>query len=232
LAGRGLRRGLVLCIICVGFDNATPPVLKGGFSIAAPPLDEFADLDPFLPQFGQLVLESLRFFVEEYAHVRHVQELRTNANAVRDVMKRKAEELAVSDPHNFRTTQINNLFLLIVRDKYGIRLKQLDDYLRPKNNETAQSVAFQTQQMVVPDLGAELISLNLGYVADWTELLNSRIVMVCPDGLRSVRVWEFGESKVIPLPIEEQTPELPAVEPRPQVRAKEDGAEHSEPQDS
>lgn len=144
-------------------------------------------------------------------------------------MKARAELLTASDPHTFRTAELNGLFLLIVRDKYGIRFKQLDEGLQPSNNETAQSVAFQTQQMVAPDLGSELVSLNLGYIADWTELLSSRIVMVCPDGPRVIQVWEFGQNKVIPLPFNDFDLETQV---RPVVRPKEEGAEHTEKRDS
>lgn len=182
------------------------------------------------------MFDSLRFFIDNYADVRHIQERRTNANVIRDAMKHRALELAASQPHTFRTTELNGLFLLIVRDKYGVRLKQLDEDLQPNNNETAQSVAFQTQQLDIPDLGTELISINLGYVADWTELLSSRIVMVCPDGIRRLREWELGVSKVIPLPLPDAEKDIPSSasdgHSKPQVRPKEDETQHSQPEES
>ena len=152
------------CIICVESDKS-PPI---------PPSDQedhviaydFSDLEPFLPDLATVVSESLATFVSEYGPVRHLQNQTTSASAIHDIMERKAEELMVQDPHRFQTRSINNLFLLLVLDRYAIRLKLLDEGLQPKNNPTVQSAAFQMQQLSLPDVDGEVVSLNLGYVPD------------------------------------------------------------------
>src|ERR1700730_10086316 len=150
------------------------------FQESLPPrTDVLSALEWLLPDCEQVVRNALQQFLAEYSGSRRIFRHSTEPSLTNDLMWQGAiDKLQVMDRVRFAC--INQLDLLVVDDRYGIRFKMLRPDRRTENIETVQQSLFDSQQLCVADLPGPLVTLNVGYVPEEVELLRSRIYLTKP----------------------------------------------------
>jgi hypothetical protein len=171
-------------------------------------------LEFLLPSCEQIVRNSLQQFLADYAAQRRIYRHATEPSIINDLMWHGVVEKFQRE-ERVRFACINQLDLIVVDDRYGIRFKMLRPDRRTVNIETEQQTLFDSQQLSLPDLSRTLVTLNVGYVPEQIELGRSRVYLTRPRTGGSVDWWhELGESNVKELPLARREPERRPVKPR------------------
>lgn len=171
-------------------------------------------LEFLLPSCEEIVRNSLQQFLQDYGAHRRMYRHSTEPSIINDLMWHGAVE-KLQREQRVRFACINQLDLIVVDDRYGIRFKMMRSDRRTENIETEQQTLFDSQQLSLPDLSEALVTLNVGYVPEQIELLRSRVYLTRPRTGGSVDWWhELGESNVKELPLARREPERRPVKPR------------------
>lgn len=133
----------------------------------------------------------------------------TRAGVVHDFQVVRASNYA-SRTEGIRIAESSKLRLLVIDDRYAIRLKKFDETLMPSNHFTQQVRDFRGQRQI-PGL-PETCNLELGYVLDRGESEIAKVCLALPNGphlnmwaidlstIESVgqqRVFDFADHKTI-----------------------------------
>jgi hypothetical protein len=177
-------------------------------------IDELpGDLRPFEADLFFAVYEGLTDFHDTYVHLLAEMTKRTQRSLCHDCI---ANAVRRRFPAN--TIVRRNLFLIELLDK-RIKVKALDELLRPKNNTTQLVFDFMRQHVLRLFETEETVNLVLGYQPHDVDVRQSRIWLTYPNGRTSFNwVYELRgdrattDTTVITLAPEPPTP--PRVRPR------------------
>jgi hypothetical protein len=143
------------------------------------------DLDPLLTRLHDRIAGAISEFVEKYVDVRHKLSSRSIASIIHDLMRWHMEQEFPegNSDHVLCMTKRSKLFVIIVGDKYQIKLKKLDPHFRTSNVMTQATFNFlkNGEQLELGGIPS-LTNLHLGYQPKRAELLTSEIWLTCPDG--------------------------------------------------
>jgi hypothetical protein len=186
--------------------------MRGGQTM----LIDMTDLPPILQAhidtLRGLVSTSLTRFHDLHRELRADYSARSEASIIHDYMLKEAK--LAGFPWKLR----RNLFLFRLGD-FAVKLKKLDNLLRPRRIPTQLSLNFERQRAIRLFDDLDLTHLFLGYQRNGAELVTSAIWLVCPDG-KNIK-WAAELTAVASPMIEIAAPAV-APEPTPvrRVRAK------------
>ena len=112
----------------------------------------------------------------------------TKAGVVHDFQVKEIKK--VVDMHErLNFLQYGELSLLLIEDKFAVKIKKMDLNRKSRNQPTQQVHDFLNQNLSLPGF-PEVISLQLGYTLDLFGNLND-VFIVCPNGQYD-NFWEWG----------------------------------------
>lgn len=145
----------------------------------------------------------------------------TRAGIVHDFQVARASSYAAQHGSQIRIAESSKLRLIVIADRYAIRLKKLDEALMPSNHITDQVRDFRGQRQI-PGL-PESCNLELGYVLNRSETDIEQVCLVFPNGpyrnlwaidllkmqaVTSQAVLNFGEHKAPEQPEKDESAEV------------------------
>lgn len=138
-------------------------------------------LGPYLPVLHQVVRRAVAKWMALPVVNRMAKRSTTRANWIYDEMVEAAfEELQGIEAIALKVTR--GYLRITIAGQFSVKLKKLNDRLRPSNVRTKASQAFVNQVMLeIEDAPAPLTNIFLGYKWDATET-EIEVYIVCPIG--------------------------------------------------
>jgi hypothetical protein len=149
------------------------------------------DLEELLPAFSNaLNFAFARYFQEYPASVRADHDTTTQANCIYDHILARVQAL-LEGRKGVRFILAQGLTVLVIRTRYAIKFKKLQETGVSSNVRTEQSNAFD-QQGELAGMPPRAIHLKVGYVPDSSNTLIERMLVVCPNGQSVAWAQQFG----------------------------------------
>jgi len=172
------------------------------------------DLREVTPLLGGAIRAALDQFEREHTSHRHYYTPRTQASVIHDLMAATATRALDTVP-DAKCLTVNGGFVIIIGQKYIIKLKKMDRRLRTRNIPTQTVMDFRCQrpmQLHLPHVPKET-HLFCGYIPLDAELRHSPLWATCPIGENIRWAWELDEgmpAEVVPLrPAQEASSDEP-----------------------
>jgi hypothetical protein len=197
------------------------------------------DLKPVLTRLHDVIQSALKEFIESYRELRHKMSSRSAASVIHDLMRWHMEqEFPEGNAAGVRCVlKRSKLFVVMIADKYQIKLKKLDRNFRTFNVMTQQTFDFLNNAgQLTLDGFPDPTNLHLGYRQQkQAELLTSEIWLTCPNGESqphwTMQIVPSGGAQVVPIPQDKQDKQNKdaqrRIKPRKQEVADDDRADGS-----
>ncbi len=138
------------------------------------------NLQPYEPSLYAVVREAMALFLSRFGALRAGMTVRSERSNIHDCMVEMAKKLF---PTNFLFSQ--NLFTLRVGG-HQIKLKKHNESLETSNQPTQMVLAFKSQEQTDLFREEQNTNIELGYIPDGIDLLNSPILITCPRAYKKI----------------------------------------------